>query len=424
MLNIIKSTLKDLSSFLKNPKDEQDIDQSKQKKVKILFSLLAIDIPIMVLLSVLINNLAKLGWVKIENHQLKLLMDIMPIGLVFLLAVIIIPFIEEIIFRFLLRFKRNYFIQIIISLFPQTKTPFLNFWNKKFGYIFYLSAIVFAFIHITNYDSNDNIIYLIPILVLPQFIMGLFLGYLRVRYNFMLGYFMHALHNAIFISVALFSMEATSNQKLNIETNEYSLKIEEVSRVKTSYINNYNQDSISFIGADFKSVISTLTNKDLDLIKTNNESLIDKKITLNYKNNSTSTLNKDSLILKHLSELYLFKIETKQRDEKVYNLFIQDSLQLLKHSSKNDAEISKSSTYSVSLNRIKFENTKLDQVAKTLSMSYNKRFETEDKFTKEFNINLPNGNFSELENILKTDYGIFLKEVEKEIEYIYVNFKE
>src|SRR5699024_5108010 len=106
---------------------------------------------------------------KIENHQVKLLMDLMPIWLVFFLTVIIIPFIEEIIFRLFLRFRRNYFLQIIISLFPQTKNPVSIFWNKKFGYIFYLSAIVFAFIHITNYDSNDNIIYLIPILVLPQF---------------------------------------------------------------------------------------------------------------------------------------------------------------------------------------------------------------------------------------------------------------
>src|SRR5699024_8470627 len=123
MLKTIKSTLKDLSNFLKNPKDEQDIDQSKHKKVKILFSLLAIDIPIMILLSMLINNLAKLGWVKIENHQVKLLMDLMPIWLVFFLTVIIIPFIEEIIFRLFLRFRRNYFLQIIISLFPQTKNP-------------------------------------------------------------------------------------------------------------------------------------------------------------------------------------------------------------------------------------------------------------------------------------------------------------
>jgi len=420
MLKTFKNTLKDLFVFLKNPKDEQDIDQSKQNKVKKLFSLLVIDIPIMVLLSILINYFAKLGWVEIENHQVKLLLDLAPVWLVFLLAVIIIPFIEEIIFRLFLRFRRNYFLQIIISIFPKTKTPILGFWKNKFSFVFYLSAIFFALIHTTNFGSNNPIFYLIPILVLPQFIMGLFLGYLRVRYNFMLGYLMHVIHNAIFITVALLSMEETANQKLNLETNGYSLKIEEVSGVNTSYIHNHNQDSISFIGTDIKSIISNLTNKDYDLIESNNKSLLSKKITLKFRNNSSDSLNKDSLILKHLSEIYSFKIENKHRKQKVYNLVIQDSLQLFKHSSSTENEINNVST-SVSANKIAFENTTLNEVAKTLSVSYKNRFEFKNEFSKEFNIILPNNNFTKLENTLKTDYGIDLKEIEKEIEYIYIN---
>src|SRR5699024_11192200 len=99
MLRTIKSTLKNLYGFLKNPKDEQDINQSTEQKTKKIFSLLVIDIPIIVLLSILINYFAKLGWIEIENHQVKLLLDLAPVWLVFLLAVIIIPFIEEIIFR-------------------------------------------------------------------------------------------------------------------------------------------------------------------------------------------------------------------------------------------------------------------------------------------------------------------------------------
>jgi len=423
MLKTFKNTLKDLFVFLKNPKDEQDIDQSKQNKVKKLFSLLVIDIPIMVLLSILINYFAKLGWVEIENHQVKLLLDLAPVWLVFLLAVIIIPFIEEIIFRLFLRFRRNYFLQIIISIFPKTKTPILGFWKNKFSFVFYLSAIFFALIHTTNFGSNNPIFYLIPILVLPQFIMGLFLGYLRVRYNFMLGYLMHAIHNAIFITVALLSMEETANQKLNLETNGYSLKIEEVSGVNTSYIHNHNQDSISFIGTDFKNIISILTNKDYDLIESNNNSLLSKKITLNFRNNSPDSLNKDSLILKYLSEIYSFRIENKHRKQRVYNLVVQDSLQLFKHSSNTENKINNTST-SVSLNKITFENTTLEQVAKTLSVSYKNRFEVKDEFFKEFNITLPNNDFSKLENTLKTDYGIDLKEIEKEIEYIYLNFQK
>ena len=423
MLKAIQTTLNDLFDFLKNPKDEQDKDQSTQKKVTRFFSILAIDIPIMILLSLLINGLVELGWVEIENHQVQVFIESMPIGMVFLLTVIIIPFVEEIVFRLFLKFKRNYPLQIIISLFPHSKSSILHLWTKNFRYLFYLSALAFALIHITNFGSIGKIIYLIPILVLPQFIAGLFLGYLRVRYNFMIGYLLHAVHNAIFISIALLSIDNTANQKLNLETNEYSLKIEEVYRVKTSYIHNFNQDSISFIGTDFQSIISTLTDTDLDLIDTNNEKFLNKRITLNFVNNSTDSLNQDSLILNHLSDIYSFKIETKQRNQKVYNLFVQDTLQLLQHSPKDKNEVSNTST-TVSYNRLHFENTTLDQIAKTLSVSYKMRFEAEDDFSKEFNVSLPNRTFEKVAIVLITEDGIYLKETEKEVEYIYINFQE
>ncbi len=375
-------------------------------------------------LSVLIGNFDKLGWVKAENHQVALLLDLAPVWLVLLLVVIIIPFIEEIIFRLFLRFKRNYLLQMIISAFPQTKTYILNFWNKNFGYIFYLSALGFALIHITNFDSGSTIPYLFPILVLPQFITGLFTGYLRVRYNFMTGYLLHALHNAVFITIALLSVnKEPSKQKLNIITDEYSLKIEEVKRTNTSYINNYNQDSIIFTGTDFKNIISTLTKKDVDLIISNNEDLLSKKITLSFKNKSSESLNKDTIILEHLSNVYSFRTELKRSRQKVYLLYVEDSLKLFKHSSQSNGAMKNVYT-SVSSRNIKFENTTLDQVAKALGNAYKKRFESDNGLSKAFNMQVPNGNFSRLEAILKTDYGILLKEVESEVEYLYIRFPE
>ena len=423
MLKTVKNTLKDFSNFLKCPADKQDINQSKQQKTKRLFSLLAIDIPIMILLSMLMYSFDKLGWVEIENHKVGLQLDSNPVWLVLLFAVIILPFVEEIIFRLFLRFKKNYPLRVVIAAFPRTKKVICSFWNKKYGYVFYLAAVAFALLHIKNYDFENTKVFIFPILVLPQFMLGLFIGYLRVRYNFMLGYLLHALHNAVFITVALLSINETSDQKLDITTNKYSLKIEEVKRENYSYTNNYNQDSISFIGIDFKSIISTLTKKDLDLIESNNETLLNKKITLNYKNSSPESLNRDSLILEHLSEVYSFKIETKQRNQKVYTLYVKDTLQLFKHLSQKKRESNNIST-SISSENITFENTTLEQVAKTLSSSYKMRFEVKDEFSKEFNINVPNGSFSQLENVLKTNYGIYLEEIEKKIEYIYLNFQE
>lgn len=423
MLKTIKSTLKDISDFLKKPTENQDTNQSIQQKIKRLSTLLVIDILIVIILTAIISIFNELGLVNIEGHQVVSSLDLMPVWLVFIQAVIVIPFFEEIIFRLPLRFKTNYILRPVTYIFPKTKPAILEFWNKKYGYIFYLFTLIFALLHINNYDSNNIIIYIIPLLILPQFITGLFLGYIRVRYNFMLGYLMHALHNAILITLALLSTDNTPNEKLNIETDKYSINIEEVARSKDSYIKNYNQDSISFFGIDFKSIVSTLTQKDINLINSNNDNLLNKRITLNFKNNSLDSLNKDSLIIKHLSEVYSFEIETKKRNQKVYNIYVKDTLQLLKHLSQEENEIDNTVT-SVSSKNITFKNITLDQMAGTLSSSYETHFDSENTLSQKFNIILPNNNFNKLEKALKTDYGIYLNETEKEIEYIYINFQK
>jgi membrane protease YdiL (CAAX protease family) len=421
MLNTIKSTLKDISGFLRKPTEIQDANQSTKQKIKRLSSLLVIDILLMIILSAIIGGFDKLGWVKTEDHQVALLIDLAPVWLVWILTVIIIPFFEEIIFRLPLRFKTNYILRPFTFIFPKTKPAILKFWNKRFGYIFYLFTIIFALIHISNYDFNSTIIYLIPFLVLPQFIMGLFLGYLRVRYNFVSAYLMHALHNAIFITIALLSIDNNPVEKLNLETDKYSINIEEVVRTKDSYMHNH-KDSISFIGADFKSIMSTLTQKDIDLISSNNDNLLNKRISLHFKNNSLDSLNRDSLIIRHLSEVYSFEIEPKKRNQKVHILYVKDTLQLLKHVFKDENEIPNSST-SISLKDITFKNISLKEMAKTLSSNYKTRFESENTLQR-FNIILPNTNLNELEKVLETDYGIYLNKTEKEVEYLYINFQK
>ncbi len=423
MLRTIKSTLKDLSDFLKKPTEKQDTNQSTQQKIKRLFSILAIDILIMIVLSAIITGFEKLGWIKEEDHQVELLLYLAPVWLMLILLAIVIPFFEEIIFRLPLRFKSNYILRPVTYIFPKTKPAILAFWNKNFGYIFYLSAVIFALIHITNYESNSTIIYLVPLLVLPQFISGLFFGYLRVRYNFVLAYLMHVLHNAIFVTLSFLVINNTVIEKLNVETDTYSINIEEVVSAKDSYIHNYKQDSISFFRTGFKNIISTLTQKNIDLIISNNDNLLSKRITLNFKNNSLDSLNRDSLIIKHLSEVYLFEIETKKRNQKMHTLYVKDTLQLLKHLYQDENEIDNTSI-SISSKNITFKNATLEQMAETLSSSYKTHFESENTLPQKFNIILPNTNFNELEKVLKTDYGIYLNETEKEIEYIYINFQK
>lgn len=193
----ITDTFRDLVQFLKSPEQQQDIIQTPARKVRRLLILLLAEIPVMFALSALINLFSNLGWVQIEKHQVQTLVELFPIPVVLMLAVLLIPFIEELIFRFPLKYKRNYPLRAVAMAVngqnSRTEGKVRRWWHRKYPVIFYLSAGIFAVIHFVNYDSETTLVFILPFLVLPQFILGLLMGYLRVRYNFFTGFLMHAL---------------------------------------------------------------------------------------------------------------------------------------------------------------------------------------------------------------------------------------
>lgn len=421
MFPFLQNTLKDFFKFIRKPVDQQHITQSASQKAKTLFTLLVIDIPITFLLLALLNGFHKLGWIQIENNKISVLSEQLSIGMVALTGILLIPFIEELIFRLFLRFKRNYLLQLTLLILPGSeKTNRIpTLWFKKFHYIFYFSALAFGLIHIANYDADSAPVYLLPVLILPQFITGLFIGYLRVRYNFISGYLMHALHNAVVLLIAFFAISAPT-EILHVTTHQYSLKIEEVTRPESTSF-TYAADSVDFVGTDFKNILSVLLKKEENLIDHNNNALFNKKITLSFKKKSAYHLNKDSIILAHLSKVYAFKLEPKRKNQKIYSLYVKDTLQLLKHCAQSNHN---SSNIILSPEHINAANVTLDQMAKELSSAYKIRFESDSTLHQKLTINVPNGDFSKLANTLRIDYGIELKETEKETDLIYVNFQQ
>ena len=83
----------------------------------------------------------------------------------------------------------------------------LNYWNKFYGWIFYLISIAFGLIHILNFEPSLNIYLLAPVLVAPQILIGINLGYLRIRFGLIWSILFHAFYNGILISIALLSGE-------------------------------------------------------------------------------------------------------------------------------------------------------------------------------------------------------------------------
>ncbi|MFT3945876.1 MAG: CPBP family glutamic-type intramembrane protease [Agriterribacter sp.] len=149
-----------------------------------------------------------------------------------LIAVIIAPFVEEIIFRLPLNFeKRSIALSISLmvyrysgdGLFTFSTDPIHNWLrflltisayiltvcflnsnylknlkNKKQKKVYYISAIAFGLIHISNFTPIQwSVFFVYPIYVLPQVIMGLLLANFRLRYGFLWGLLLHACLNGI-----------------------------------------------------------------------------------------------------------------------------------------------------------------------------------------------------------------------------------
>ncbi len=426
MINSIKETYEDFTAYLKRPIDQQDPIQTSKQKVIRLFSLLAIDIPIMGVLMAIVYGLEKFGLFNTENHKIVLLLQQLSIWWIILFGVVIMPFIEELVFRFYLRFRQNYLARLLILLASlighQNKviaeTQLKNFWINNFRSIFYFSAIIFSIVHLSNFEFSIKILLFSPILLAPQFIMGLFLGYLRVRYNLVLGFLMHAIHNAIFLIIPIIFMSGAV-EKLNVKTNSYSLKIEERTLKQMNVSSTFGTDTINFNGTSLKSIIAYLLEKDEKLIDFSSNQMADKRISLGFKKYSKNSSDDKKTILKHLSQVYNFKLESNKTFQLVWEIDLQDSTKLLKHKSNT---LGNSSITSMSSEEIKIENADLAQLAKDLTSNYNRFITNEAEINGKFDFTIPKKDYNELENLLLSQYGLSLKRNDKELEYTYINF--
>jgi len=73
--------------------------------------------------------------------------------------------------------------------------------QQMFPYVFWGSAAVFALIHISNYASAGFQPLLI-LLVTPQFIVGAILGVVRMRYGILQAIGFHAAYNGVFVGLS------------------------------------------------------------------------------------------------------------------------------------------------------------------------------------------------------------------------------
>jgi membrane protease YdiL (CAAX protease family) len=84
--------------------------------------------------------------------------------------------------------------------------PAMRWFSRAFPIFYWLSTILFAAAHLSNF-AEGNTLTLIP-LVLPQFSVGLILGYARVNYGLWSNMLLHLLHNGAFIGLVLLANAA------------------------------------------------------------------------------------------------------------------------------------------------------------------------------------------------------------------------
>ncbi|WP_066218600.1 CPBP family intramembrane glutamic endopeptidase [Formosa haliotis] len=135
--------------------------------------------------TILFTIIETMGLVNFEDHASTKLFEDYPPYAIAIIGVILAPLLEELFFRGPLTLFHN---------------------NKWFIYVFYVFAIGFGLIHISNFEITRNVIILAPILVAPQIVVGLFLGVIRLQYGLVYSILFHALYNAVLIIPALLFM--------------------------------------------------------------------------------------------------------------------------------------------------------------------------------------------------------------------------
>jgi len=92
----------------------------------------------------------------------------------------------------------------VLALVLLRRRPRFGWFDRHFPAFFWASAIAFALVHLTNY-SEGALAILLPLLV-PQFVLGVLAGYVRVNCGLAWSMALHAMHNGFAIGMALLAL--------------------------------------------------------------------------------------------------------------------------------------------------------------------------------------------------------------------------
>lgn len=97
-----------------------------------------------------------------------------------------------------------------------------KWYEKNFFYIFYASSLLFGMAHIFNYYNFKSQFYILPLLIWPQFIIGLALGYIRMLFGLRWSMYMHFFHNFVFSAPLLVITFLTNSSVADLNLENYN----------------------------------------------------------------------------------------------------------------------------------------------------------------------------------------------------------
>ena len=102
-----------------------------------------------------------------------------------------------------------------------------KFYQKKFFFLYYFSSIFFGIVHLFNYNNFKEAWYLMIFLATPQIIIGLILGFVRMRYGINWSMILHFIHNSL-LSAPLIIFSFLSEETTRIMVTEGDIQAEKI----------------------------------------------------------------------------------------------------------------------------------------------------------------------------------------------------
>ncbi|MFI8380307.1 CPBP family intramembrane glutamic endopeptidase [Leeuwenhoekiella sp. NPDC079379] len=292
------SRIEDINSFIKSP-DDCVFQVSIWEKIKYLITAVSYDFGIAFIFVILSGVLSPL----LEPYENLLNTETYTIWTSILIICILTPLLEEGIFRFSLKYKRNYLLRVLGYL---LKKDFSNFWKRNLRPIVYIVSAVFGFIHLSNYTNVDLTFFLLaPIIVGAQLFAGIIFSFLRLKLGFLWAVLGHFFHNFILIMLAFLffhnvERELINNENVIFKATGIAFTVERASNMSFDTLNNGNLLCLEVQNYSLQKVVDKLYPSDSLKIRDNDQ------VDFNLISKTPEGYAKEEF-LKVLKEHYTFK---------------------------------------------------------------------------------------------------------------------